>query len=319
MKKASIMVIIALAAAGFSRSGLSQTTGNGTSTTGNGVFSTSNGNGTSTTGNGTSNNGNGTTTGNGTFNNGNGTTTTGNGVFTTANGVFTTGNGAFTSGTGTAITTANGANTTGNGAINGTSNNGNGTINGTFGTQVNTANGTSNNGNGTTTGITANNGTVNGTTTGNGAFNRSDIRWLNQAAAGSLQEITLGNLAQTNSSNTNVQAFGALLVQDHTLAFQQAQALGATNSVNVPTTITTAQQRNITRLSRLTGTNNFDAAFLNLMVRDHIADIQSYETEAQRGANADVRAYARAQLPILMNHLVIALDLQDALGLRNVR
>jgi len=222
-------------------------------------------------------------------------------VFTTGNGTTTTGNG--TTGIGSLFGTF-GTN------VNGTINNSTG--NGTTGNNL-TGNGTT--GNGTTTGFTGNNAI---TTNINGNFNRTDIRWLNQAAAGSLQEIALGNLAQTNSSDTNVQAFGALLVQDHTLAFEQAQQLGATNGLTLPTAVTRTQQRDTQRLSRLTGTS-FDAAFLALMIRNHITDIQSYETEAQRGGSADVRAYARSQLPILMNHLVIALDLQDSLGLRTVR
>jgi predicted outer membrane protein len=63
---------------------------------------------------------------------------------------------------------------------------------------------------------------------------RSDNRWLAQAAVDSLHEIEAGNLAQTNSSTVEVQAYGALLVQDHTAAYNQAVALAATNGIALP-------------------------------------------------------------------------------------
>jgi putative membrane protein len=148
----------------------------------------------------------------------------------------------------------------------------------------------------------------------NGSFTRADARWLSQAAAGSLHEIAAGNLAQTNSANPDVQALGALLVADHTAAYEQAAALASTNGATLPVAETRAQLRQDQQLERLTG-SQFDAAFLRAMIKGHIRDIQSYEKEAQRGKSADVRAYARGLLPVLMNHLVIALDLSDALGI----
>ncbi len=177
----------------------------------------------------------------------------------------------------------------------------------------------SNNNNSNTTG--ASGGTTQSVTNngnGNGNLSSFDRRWLSQAAAGSLHEITLGNLAQTNSSNADVQAFGARLLEDHTLSFQQAEQLATDNGTTVPTAETRSQQRAAQKLARLTGAD-FDTAFLNESVRGHIKDIQSYENEALRGRNADVRAYAREQLPILMDHLVTALELRELLGITTLR
>lgn len=147
-------------------------------------------------------------------------------------------------------------------------------------------------------------------------ISRTESRFIQDAAAGNLHEIAAGNVAQTNSSSSGVQAFGATLVADHTAAYNALVSLTDTNGVTLPTTESRSDQRDTARLARLTG-DAFDAAFLREMIADHILDIQKYEAEAVVGRNADVRAYAREQLPVLVGHLVTALQLQEDLGLRN--
>jgi putative membrane protein len=147
---------------------------------------------------------------------------------------------------------------------------------------------------------------------------RGDARFLQQAAASSLHEIALGNMAQTNSSNPDVQAFGAMLVADHTASYQEATNLASSLGVTIPTTETRTDLRDTQRLGRLSSTN-FDAAFVGAMIRSHMSDIQTFENQAVRSGNADVRAYTRAQLPVLMDHLVTALELRETVGATMLR
>jgi predicted outer membrane protein len=142
----------------------------------------------------------------------------------------------------------------------------------------------------------------------------ADARWLAKAAESSLNEITLGNLARSNSLNPDVQSFGATLVADQTAAYQTAQEIGTNDGIAVPTTETPPELGADGRLSRLPGAR-FDAAFLKLIVKDQIRDIQSFETEAEVGRVADVRSYAITNLPVLMEHLVTALSLEESLGI----
>jgi putative membrane protein len=175
---------------------------------------------------------------------------------------------------------------------------------------ISTPNGTA----GNTAGNISNaiNNALNNGTNVNGSA-RSDARFLQQAAASSLHEIALGNLAQSNSSNPDVQAFGATLVADHTASYQSAADLATSLGLTVPTTESKADLRDTQRLGRLSG-SDFDAAFVGEMINNHVRDIQSHENQAIRSGNADVRAYARTQLPVLMDHLVTALDLRETVG-----
>jgi putative membrane protein len=120
-------------------------------------------------------------------------------------------------------------------------------------------------------------------------------------------------MAQTNSSNPDVQAFGAKLVEDHTAAYQAAADLASSLGVTVPTTESKVDRRTNQKLARL-NESNFDAAFVGEMIRAHMRDIQAFENQAVRSNNADVRAYARTQLPVLMDHLVTALELRESVG-----
>jgi predicted outer membrane protein len=67
------------------------------------------------------------------------------------------------------------------------------------------------------------------------------------------------------------------------------------------------------KLARLSG-SNFDAAFVDEVIRDNTGEIQTFENQAIRSGNADVRAYARTQLPVLMDDLVTALELRESVG-----
>lgn len=142
----------------------------------------------------------------------------------------------------------------------------------------------------------------------------ADARFLAQAAEADLHVIALGNLAQVNSFNSGVQAFGVTLVQDGTASFQQVVDIANANGIFIPSAQNVQDANDEVALSRLTG-SQFDTAFLSEMVTLHTREILLFETEAQRGRNADVRAFAQAQLPVLATHLSTALMLEDSLGL----
>lgn len=136
-------------------------------------------------------------------------------------------------------------------------------------------------------------------------------RFLQQASKGNLQEIMLGQLAETNSADTNVQSFGALLVMDHSAAQQQLQLIATNLGITLPST-NVHTQAIVNQFSSLTGTQ-FDQAFIPFMIRDHIRDIQRYEGAALRAPDTSVRDYARTNLPVLMDHLVVAITLRESL------
>jgi putative membrane protein len=129
------------------------------------------------------------------------------------------------------------------------------------------------------------------------------------AAAGSLLELRIGELALSNSTNAAVRQIGQRLVQDHTAAYQQAQQLAAVLGVRLRA-FDVQQRRVEQRFESLTG-DAFDRVFIRYLIQQHILDISRYEVAALRASNREIRAFARENLPALMEHLVTLLDLRE--------
>ncbi|MGH2414845.1 MAG: DUF4142 domain-containing protein, partial [Microcystaceae cyanobacterium] len=64
------------------------------------------------------------------------------------------------------------------------------------------------------------------------------------------------------------------------------------------------------RLSKLSGAT-FDRELMNQMVIDHQKTVSLFEQEAQQGQDPDLKAWAAQTLPILKDHLRLALSTQS--------
>lgn len=126
-----------------------------------------------------------------------------------------------------------------------------------------------------------------------------DITFVQTAIGINLEEIALGNLAQQQSQNADVKAYGQTLVKDHTDNLTKATALAQSIGASVPGASSTEAQDMAKHLATLTGTA-FDKEFLDHMVKGHQMAIQLF-TDQAAGSN-DVAAYAKATLPSLQQH-----------------
>jgi putative membrane protein len=139
-----------------------------------------------------------------------------------------------------------------------------------------------------------------------------DKKFIEKAATRSLVEIYLGQLAQTNSQNAAVQQFGQRLVTDHTAIYQQAQELAQKYKVEI--CLDDDQKKLVRKFSRLR-CDKFDEHFIADMIEDHIDDIHLFTKAALEARCAEVRAFARNNLPLLALHLSMALEIgEDIFG-----
>jgi putative membrane protein len=137
------------------------------------------------------------------------------------------------------------------------------------------------------------------------ALSATDRTFAQQAAAGGLAEVSLGQLAQQNASLQQVKDFGQRMVTDHSLANQELQQIAQTENLTLPTTPDSKDQATQKRLSALKG-SAFDAAYTQDMVRDHQQDIAEFKREAQSGQDPALKAFAQKTLPVLEQHLQMA-------------
>ena len=105
-----------------------------------------------------------------------------------------------------------------------------------------------------------------------------------------------------------MKAFGERMVQDHTQANNKLMAIAQSKGVQLPTTPNDKDEHTLEHLQSLSGTA-FDKAYADHMVRDHKADVKEFEHAARSAADPDVKAFAKATLPTLKEHLSLAENL----------
>ena len=126
--------------------------------------------------------------------------------------------------------------------------------------------------------------------------------FANEAAAGGMMEVELGNIAMKNASAQSVKDFGKMMVDDHTKINDQLKDLASTKGINLPTTVTSDQQKEIDKLSKKTGAD-FDKDYVSMMVDDHKKDIAAFKKNGDKLTDIDFKNFITNALPTLQKHL----------------
>ncbi len=122
------------------------------------------------------------------------------------------------------------------------------------------------------------------------------------AAEGGMMEVQLGNIAQKNSATQAVKDFGKMMVDDHTKINDNLKSLASRKNVDLPTTVTTKQQKDIDDLSKKTGAD-FDKAYVSMMIDDHKKDISDFKKAGDKIKDPDFKTFVMNSLPTLQKHL----------------
>jgi putative membrane protein len=144
-------------------------------------------------------------------------------------------------------------------------------------------------------------------------FSAWDEEWLMMSIQGDRFEIEGGNLAQKKAATQIVRDLGARLVKDHTVSLRAAVALAKDLGIDVPDSPSPLQQWALRAVAQFSG-NQFDRAYTDLEVQDHVQDIQEAEDEVSKGCNPRVRQNAKENLPVLREHLRLAREALAAVG-----
>jgi putative membrane protein len=128
-----------------------------------------------------------------------------------------------------------------------------------------------------------------------------DMKFAREAAEGSMMEIKLGELAQTNGSTAEVKSLGTMMITDHTKANDELKALAAQKNISLPGTMSDKAQKHYDKLAKKQG-KDFDKAYAKCMVHDHKKDICLFKKEAKKGDDADLKQWASNTVPTLEHH-----------------
>ena len=134
---------------------------------------------------------------------------------------------------------------------------------------------------------------------------KDDADFARAAASGGMMEVELGKIAQERASNPQVKEFGRRMQTDHSKANDELKKIAAKKGIKLPSQLEGKQKSTVDKLSKLKG-EEFDRAYMAIMVDDHKEDIEKFQRQAEKGEDPDLRKFAKEQLPILKKHLELA-------------
>ena len=132
-----------------------------------------------------------------------------------------------------------------------------------------------------------------------------DRDFLMDAAIGGLEEVELGHWAAQKGTSEAVKQFGQRMVDDHGKANAELATLASSKGITLPTTLDEKHQKDVSKITKLSGAE-FDRAYSKMMLSDHKKDVAAFEKQSQKGADADLKAFATKTLPTLQEHLQMA-------------
>ena len=135
---------------------------------------------------------------------------------------------------------------------------------------------------------------------------------LAEIARGNMAEIEASNLALQRAQSEQVRQFAQQMVTDHTAAGNELQTLATSKNLTLPAAMTDKQRADMTKLGGQSGAD-FDRDYMKMMVKDHDRMAKMLSREAERNADADVKAFASRTLPIVQGHLTMARSISDSL------
>ncbi len=144
------------------------------------------------------------------------------------------------------------------------------------------------------------------------ALRQADQDFVKDASTLNQKEIEFGRLGQRQASNDRVREFAQKLIDDHTKAQDELTTLARTKNVQIASQLPQEHRQMVDKMNQMQGAE-FDREFIKHMIQGHERAIQQFDQQSRTGEDAQLKAFAQRQLPILRSHLQTARDLQTNL------
>jgi putative membrane protein len=142
--------------------------------------------------------------------------------------------------------------------------------------------------------------------------NNTDLVFVDAAAIGGMAEVEFGKLAEQKGQNKAVKKFARRMVEDHGKANDRLSGLAKKDGIAVPEKLDPEHQAMQDRLKAAKGTE-FDLTYVAGQVADHQKTAQLLEHEIGSGQDVELKSFASDSLPVVLQHLRAAQDLQAEL------
>jgi putative membrane protein len=142
--------------------------------------------------------------------------------------------------------------------------------------------------------------------------NQPDRVFVRAATVGGLAEVEFGNLAAGAAHSDLVKSFARRMVADHGKANRKLSSLAVADHVMAPSRLDLEYANMLAKLKTLNGPA-FDHAYIASQLQDHQRTAQLLAYEIDSGEDAELKAFAAATLPIVLDHLQMAQDIATRL------
>ncbi len=142
---------------------------------------------------------------------------------------------------------------------------------------------------------------------GVGQLSDADRKFIMQAAKDGMHEVHMGQMAVQQGQSDTVKKLGQTIMSDHSRANQELMKVATKNRLAPDT------RHKMAKMSKK-DMENFDQAWLAMMVKDHQKDIALYQQQVQQGSDPEVKKFAQKTLPVLQKHLKLVQAAQQKMG-----
>ncbi|HYD98992.1 MAG TPA: DUF4142 domain-containing protein [Alphaproteobacteria bacterium] len=133
------------------------------------------------------------------------------------------------------------------------------------------------------------------------------------AAAGSVGEITLSQMALQKSQNPQVRQFAQQMIADHRPMLAEMGVTAQSQGLTVPNQIDPGRMHHSMMLSQMTGAD-FDRRYIQVSVMEHMKAADLLQSHAMHSQNPANKALAAKNLPLVQQHLAMAQQLMQQMA-----
>ncbi|MCC2957779.1 DUF4142 domain-containing protein [Massilia sp. IC2-477] len=140
-------------------------------------------------------------------------------------------------------------------------------------------------------------------------LDRADRTALTDMAQANMAEIATGKLALSKAANPEIKAYAQRMVDEHTKALAEVQALAQAKGVELPKELTVKHKAKGTMLEALSG-DIFDRTYMKQSGRrDHRTTHEKLRDGMDKIKDPDIKALAMKMRPVVEQHLLAADEL----------
>jgi putative membrane protein len=142
----------------------------------------------------------------------------------------------------------------------------------------------------------------------------TDETFIKHGVQANLAEIALGRMAAEKSRTPEVREFSQKLIQDHSQAQRNLLRIAQEKNLSLPTQLDEKHQQKLEEIGQLSGPE-FEKEFAKHMLKGHRKGVAMLHRAHQKTEDEQIKAFAQQLLPTLKQHLKLAENMAQAVGL----